>query len=101
MGRLARSRAVRRATLQSERDLVLRQLGAILLTIDRFELLLQQLRQADGDAWRGVTAGCSQAPSASPPEPDTRMRGDLRDAGSSAAAGAGIFNRPKEPSCPI
>lgn len=89
MGRLVRCRAARRATLQSERDLVFRRLGLIVLAIDRFELLLQQLRSAGDGAARDAAAGCSQAPDAPTPEPDARTRGSLRDAGSGATARAG------------
>ena len=43
-GRLVRSRRLRRATLQNDRNLALLKLGAMLKTLDRFSLMLDALR---------------------------------------------------------
>jgi hypothetical protein len=44
LGRLVRARRLRRATLQSERDLVLARIAGILQTVDRFSQMLAALQ---------------------------------------------------------
>lgn len=61
-GRLVRARRLRRATLESERNLVLQRVGVIICSVTRFELMLAALRTwhqpaAKVEQVQGVT-GC-------------------------------------------
>ncbi|MBN8491160.1 MAG: hypothetical protein J0M00_07015 [Burkholderiales bacterium] len=74
-GRLVRMRQLRRATLESERDLVLQRLDGIFRSLDRFSLMLAALRivgtqAAAAAAMRGPGEGFSAARDAAEAEPE-------------------------------
>jgi len=79
-GRLIRSRQWRRATLQSERDLVLRRLGGMLAAIDRFELMLRALRIAGSQVFAESVTSAAPAVGYSATEPVTDTDPDRREA---------------------
>lgn len=76
-GRLVSARRLRRATLESARNLVLQRIGGMLVHVDRFGLMLEALR-ADGqqaaatDATETQAAGCCAADIEPGAEPDTQ-----------------------------
>jgi hypothetical protein len=76
LGRLVRARRLRRATLESARNLVLERIGGMLAAMDRFSAMVEALRAdcqlpaaTEKDGTRA--AGCSAAAGQYGAEPET------------------------------
>lgn len=84
--KLVRQRRLRRATLENDRNLVLTRLGRMIESVDRFELMLAQLRDAaasGGAQGRSGAAGGMPGPRPAHAiaEPDARAGAAQWDAG--------------------